>query len=141
MKLGVAQRRIRLPHQHRFVKLAAAQMAAKLAHPREMEAKQLLVRDSPLEPALAVGDEAVHRNAHRVDQQGSRPYPSGERLGNGVAYGWPRPAASMPGPTQEEAPSKSCSRVSQIATSTTRAGTPTDPVRPTLRACLLDVQG
>jgi hypothetical protein len=35
-----------------------------------MEAKQLLVRDSPPEPALAVGDEAVHRNAHRVDQQG-----------------------------------------------------------------------
>ena len=45
-------------------------MAAKLAHPREMEAKQLLVRDSPPEPALAVGDEAVHRSAHRVDQQG-----------------------------------------------------------------------
>jgi hypothetical protein len=35
-----------------------------------MEAKQLLVRDGPPEPALAVGDEAVHRNAHRVDQQG-----------------------------------------------------------------------
>src|SRR5207302_7389836 len=70
IKLGVAQRRIRLPHQRRLVELAAAQMAAKLAHPPEMEAKQLLVRDSPPEPALAVGDEAVHRNTHRVDQQG-----------------------------------------------------------------------
>src|SRR5437764_4663362 len=70
VKLGVAQRRIRLPHQHRLVELAAAQMAAQLAHPREMKAKQLLIRDSPPEPALAVGDEAVHRNAHRVDQQG-----------------------------------------------------------------------
>src|SRR5437588_7064589 len=90
-------------------------MAAKLAHPREMEAKQLVIRDRPPEAALAVGDEAVHRNAHRVDQQGSRPYPPGDRLGNGVAYGRPRPAASMPGPKQEEEPSKSCSRVSQIA--------------------------
>jgi hypothetical protein len=35
-----------------------------------MEAKQLLVRVTPPEPALAVGDEAVHRNAHGVDQQG-----------------------------------------------------------------------
>jgi hypothetical protein len=35
-----------------------------------MEAKQLLIRDRPPEPALAVGDKAVHRNAHRRDQQG-----------------------------------------------------------------------
>src|SRR5215207_671130 len=30
--------------------------------------KQLLARGRPPECALAVGDEAVHRNAHRVDQ-------------------------------------------------------------------------
>src|SRR5437764_12322764 len=36
VELGVTQRRIRLPDQHRFVELAAAQMTAKLAHPREM---------------------------------------------------------------------------------------------------------
>jgi hypothetical protein len=35
-------------------------MAAKLARPRKVEAKQLLVRGRPPEPALAVGDEAVH---------------------------------------------------------------------------------
>jgi hypothetical protein len=45
-------------------------VAAKLAHPCEVEAKQLLIRNCPPEPALAVGDEAVHRNAHRVDQHG-----------------------------------------------------------------------
>src|SRR3712207_7792395 len=30
--------------------------------------KQLLARRAPRERALAVGDEAVHRDAHRVDQ-------------------------------------------------------------------------
>jgi hypothetical protein len=69
-RLVVAQRRIRLPHQHRLVKPAAAQIAAKLADLREVEAKQLLARGRPLESALAVGDKAVHRDAHRVDQHG-----------------------------------------------------------------------
>jgi len=68
MKLGVAQRQIRLPHQHRLVELAAQQEAAKLAHPREVEAKQLLAGGRPAELAGPVSDEAVHRDAHRVDQ-------------------------------------------------------------------------
>jgi len=33
-----------------------------------VEAKLLLPGDAPAERALAVGDEAVHRDAHRVDQ-------------------------------------------------------------------------
>ena len=33
-----------------------------------VETKLLLVRDRPPERALAVGDKAVHRDAHRVDQ-------------------------------------------------------------------------
>ena len=32
--------------------------------------KQLVAWGSPLEPALPVGDKAVHRDAHRVDQHG-----------------------------------------------------------------------
>jgi hypothetical protein len=36
-ELVVALRRIRLPHQHRLVKPATAQTAAKFAHLREME--------------------------------------------------------------------------------------------------------
>src|SRR5215217_1896978 len=70
VELAVAHRRIRLPHQHRLVQPAAAQKAAKLAHLRQVETKQLLVRGPPLERALAVGDKAVHRDAHRVDQHG-----------------------------------------------------------------------
>jgi len=33
-----------------------------------MKTKQLLAGGGPPERALAVGDEAVHRHAHRVDQ-------------------------------------------------------------------------
>jgi hypothetical protein len=33
-----------------------------------VETKLLLLRDRPPERALAVGDKAVHRDAHRVDQ-------------------------------------------------------------------------
>ena len=40
------------------------------AYPREVEAEQLVARDAPSELAVAVGDEAVHRDAHRVDQHG-----------------------------------------------------------------------
>jgi hypothetical protein len=35
-----------------------------------VETKQLLAGGRPLERALAVGDKAVHRDAHRVDQHG-----------------------------------------------------------------------
>jgi hypothetical protein len=59
-----------LPHQHRLVEPAAAQIAAKLAYLRDVETKQLLGGSRPPERALAVGDEAVHRDAHRVDQHG-----------------------------------------------------------------------
>jgi hypothetical protein len=59
-ELVVAQRRIRLPHQHRLVKPAAAQIAAELTYLREVETKQLLARGRPPERALAVGDKAVH---------------------------------------------------------------------------------
>ena len=45
--------------------------AAELAYLREVEAKQLLAGGRPLERALAVGDIAVHRDVHRVDQHGS----------------------------------------------------------------------
>ena len=40
------------------------------ALPGGVETKLLLVRDRPPERALAVGDKAVHRDAHRVDQHG-----------------------------------------------------------------------
>jgi hypothetical protein len=50
-------RRIRLPHQHRLVKPAAAQIAAELAHLREVETKLLLTRDRPPERALPIGDK------------------------------------------------------------------------------------
>src|SRR4051812_2008129 len=53
-------------------KPAAAQIAAELAYLREVETKQLLAGGCPPERALAVGDEAVHRDAHRVDQHASR---------------------------------------------------------------------
>jgi hypothetical protein len=68
--LVLAQRRVRLPHQHRLVQPAAAQIAAELAYQRGVETKQLLDRGRPLERALTVGDEAVHRDAHRIDQHG-----------------------------------------------------------------------
>ena len=45
-------------------------MAAELACLRDVETKLLLVRGRPPERALAVGDKAVHRDAHRVDQHG-----------------------------------------------------------------------
>ena len=70
LELAVAHRRIRLPRQHGLVQPAAAQKAAELARLREVETKLLLARDRPREPAPAVGDEAVHRHAHRVDQHG-----------------------------------------------------------------------
>jgi hypothetical protein len=35
-----------------------------------VEKKQLIDGSRPLERALAVGDEPVHRDAHRVDQHG-----------------------------------------------------------------------
>ena len=69
-RLTVAQQQIRLPHQHRLVKPAAAEIAAELAYLRDVETKLLLARDRPRERALTVGDEAVHRDAHRVDQHG-----------------------------------------------------------------------
>src|SRR5215212_1987020 len=69
-ELVVAHRRVRLPPQHRLVEPAAEQVAAELAYPRGVETEQLLARDRPPERALAVGDEAVHRDAHRVDQHG-----------------------------------------------------------------------
>src|SRR5215208_6697578 len=69
-ELVVAHRRVRLPHQHRLVEPAAEQITAELAYQCGVEAKQLLARGRPLERALAVGDEAVHRHAHRVDQHG-----------------------------------------------------------------------
>jgi hypothetical protein len=56
--------------QHRLVKLAAAQIAAELAYLRDVETKLLLVRVRPPERALPVGDEAVRRDAHRVNQHG-----------------------------------------------------------------------
>jgi hypothetical protein len=68
--LAVAHRRIRVPHQHRLVEPAAAQIAAEAADLREMEAKLLLAGNRPPDRALAIGDEAVHRDAHRVDQHG-----------------------------------------------------------------------
>src|SRR2546426_6527066 len=69
-ELVVAHRRIRLPHQHGLVKPAAAEIAAERACLRDVETKLLLVRDRPPERARAVGDKAVHRDAHRVDQHG-----------------------------------------------------------------------
>src|SRR5439155_19617272 len=69
-ELVVAHRGIRLPRQHRLVKPAGAQVAAELAYLRDVETKLLLARDRPPERALAVGDKAVHRDAHRVDQHG-----------------------------------------------------------------------
>src|SRR5215218_2504805 len=68
--LVVLQRRIRLPHQHRLVEPAAQQAAPELADLLEVEAKLLVARNAPSERAVAVGDEAVHRDAHRVDQHG-----------------------------------------------------------------------
>src|ERR671914_2238275 len=68
--LVVLQRRIRLPREHRLVEPAAQQAAPELADLLEVEAKLLVARDAPSERAVAVGDEAVHRDAHRVDQHG-----------------------------------------------------------------------
>ena len=45
-------------------------MAAELACLRDVATKLLVAGDRPPERALAVGDKAVHRNAHRVDQHG-----------------------------------------------------------------------
>src|SRR5215204_2494521 len=68
--LVVLQRRIRLPREHRLVEPAAQQAAPELVDLLEVEAKLLVARDAPFERAVAVGDEAVHRDAHRVDQHG-----------------------------------------------------------------------
>src|SRR4029453_16943021 len=51
-----------------LVEPAAAQIAAELAYQRGVETKQLLAGGRPPKRALAVGDKAVHRDAHRVDQ-------------------------------------------------------------------------
>jgi hypothetical protein len=56
-ELVVAQRRIRLPHQHRLVQPAAAQIPAELADLRDVETKLLLARGRPPERALTVGDK------------------------------------------------------------------------------------
>jgi hypothetical protein len=45
--------------------------AAELAYLRDVETEQLLARDRPPKRTLAVGDKAVHRDAHRVDQHRS----------------------------------------------------------------------
>src|SRR5215207_5509793 len=68
--LVVFKRRIRLPREHRLVEPAAQQAAPELADLLEVEAKLLVARDAPSERAVAVGDEAVHRDAHRVDHHG-----------------------------------------------------------------------
>jgi hypothetical protein len=60
------------PTPQGLVQPAAAQKAAELACLRDVETKLLLVRVRPPDPALPVGDNAVHRNAHRVDQHGFR---------------------------------------------------------------------
>ncbi len=52
---------------------AAEEIPAELADLREVKAEQLLARGRPLERPLAVGDEAVHGDAHRVDQHGFTP--------------------------------------------------------------------
>jgi hypothetical protein len=49
--LVVAQRRLRLPHEHRLVQPAAQQIGAELAYLLEVEAKQLVAGDRPLEAA------------------------------------------------------------------------------------------
>src|SRR5215218_5593970 len=54
VELAVAQRRIRLPRQHRLVKPAATQIATELADLCDVETKQLLARGRPPERALAV---------------------------------------------------------------------------------------
>jgi Tn3 transposase DDE domain-containing protein len=69
-RLVVAQRRIRLPHQHRLVKPAAQQIAPDFPYLRDVEPKLLLAGGRPPKPARTVSDEAVHRDAHRVDQHG-----------------------------------------------------------------------
>jgi hypothetical protein len=71
--LGVTQRRVGLPHQHRLVEPAAEEVAAELAYLLEVEAEQLVAGCRPGELAVTVGDEAVHRDAHRIDQHGFRP--------------------------------------------------------------------
>ena len=45
-------------------------MAAELPCLRDVETKLLLARGRPPGRAVAVGDKAVHRDAHRVDQHG-----------------------------------------------------------------------
>ena len=51
---------------------AAAEKAPQLACLHDVKSKLLLVGDAPPECALAVGDKAVHRDAHRIDQHGFR---------------------------------------------------------------------
>src|SRR3954453_9523337 len=69
-----------------------------------METKLLLARGRPPEPALAIGDKAVHRDAHRVDQHGFKLIAPQRRGGFGLAPRGPalpiprrRDAAQPPG--------------------------------------------
>src|ERR1700712_2291010 len=66
--------RIRLPRQHGLVQPAAAEIAAEPAYLRGVKTKLLLVRNRPRKAARAVVDEAVHRDAYRVDQHGFDPF-------------------------------------------------------------------
>ena len=52
-------------------RLVHAPEGCQLAYLRQVEAKQLLTRFGPLEAALSVGDEALRRDARRVDQHGA----------------------------------------------------------------------
>ena len=61
-ELVVAQRWIRLPDLHRLVE-PAPQIAAERGDLREVESELLLAGSPPVEPALAVVDEAVQRDA------------------------------------------------------------------------------
>jgi hypothetical protein len=54
-ELSVAQPPIRLPRQNRFIKPAAAQLAAELAYLGDVGTKLLLARHRPPERALPVG--------------------------------------------------------------------------------------
>ena len=65
--LGVAQRSVGFPRQHRLVERAAAEVGAERAHSRKVERKDVVGAVHP-EGAVAICDKAVRGNAHRVDQ-------------------------------------------------------------------------
>jgi len=69
-ELVVAHRRIRLPHQHRLVEACGRTDSRRARRPARCGSETVLARGLPPERALAVGDKAVHRDAHRVDQHG-----------------------------------------------------------------------